>query len=223
MGLTNQNILLTSILGSKIAKKLPRFEAVQNEGAKHVLPPIPFLPLQKQVKVEPPEEYEWDTNYIVMPTHIPEEQQFFPLKFRKINDAQWYLLPYEPMITISGKNNIVKRNVAKKSKFIGTIKEFWSQDDYQITITGAMYGAIEAGTIEDCYPIEQFEKLRDYITEPMGVEINCYPLNLLGITKIVVEEFTLPFTKGENVQAYEIKALSDDTYDLLVKRDSKDV
>jgi hypothetical protein len=224
MRLTNQNILLASLLGSKIAKKLPRFEAVQNELAKHVLPPIPFLPLQKQAKVEPPEEYEWDADYIVMPTHIPEEQQFFPVKFRKINDTQWYLLPYEPMITISGKNNIVKREVAKKradKNFYGSIKEYWNQGDYEITITGAMYGAIETGSIEDCFPIEQFKNLKEFMLNPEGIEINCYPLNLLDITKVVIEEFSFPFTKGENVQAYEIKAVSDSYYELLIER--KDV
>lgn len=223
MGLTNQNILLASLLGSKIAKKLPRFEAVQNELAKHVTPPIPFLPLQKQIKAEPPEEYEWDANYRVMFTHIPEDQQFFPVKFKKITGNQWYLLPYEPMITISGKNNIVKRDVAKKKNLKGSVKERWSQDDYQITITGALYGAIETGSVEECYPKEQFEKLHEFVTDPQGIAIDCYPLKLLGIQHIVVEEFTFPFTKGENVQAYEIKAFSNDTYELLIKREPKDV
>lgn len=221
MGLTNQSILLASLLGSKIAKKLPRFEAVQNEMSKHVLPPIPFLPLQKEVNIEPVVTYDLDVDYNVMPAQIPENQQFFPVKLKKITGNQWYLLPYEPMITISGRNNIIKRDVAKKNNLIGSIKERWSQNDYEITITGALYGAIETGSIEECYPKEQFKKLHEFVTDPQGIEIDCHPLNLLGIQHIVVEDFTFPFTKGENVQAYEIKAYSDDSYDLLIKRESE--
>lgn len=217
MKINNKNLLLAGLLGSKVAKKLPRFEALENELAKHVLPPKPFLPLKNKSRFTY-QEVDWNDKFMVMPEQIPEDKQFFPVKIRNINDSQWYLLPYEPMITISGKNNIIKREVAKKGNdknLFGTIKEYWSQDDYEITITGALYGALETGSVDDCYPKEDFRALKEFILNPQGIEIDCQPLKLLDITRIVVEDFTFPFTKGENVQAYEIKAVSDSTYDLF--------
>ena len=51
--------------------------------------------------------------------------------------------------------------------------------------------------------------------------VYCEPLQLLGINRIVIEEMSFPFTKGENVQAYEISALSDFDFNLLLEE--KDV
>ena len=54
--------------------------------------------------------------------------------------------------------------------------------------------------------------------------IQCEPLQLLGIDWIVVEEMNFPFTKGENVQAYEISVISDFEYSLLLEEtDIQDV
>jgi hypothetical protein len=49
------------------------------------------------------------------------------------------------------------------------------------------------------------------------IYIFCHPLEAVGIIKVVVEDFTFPFTKGENVQAYDLKLTSDSVYSLLVK------
>ena len=46
MKLTNENVLMASLLGSNVVEKLPRFETIQNELSKHVLPPINFLPVR---------------------------------------------------------------------------------------------------------------------------------------------------------------------------------
>ena len=125
------------------------------------------------------------------------------------------------MINISGKNTIVRRNVAKaKTKggleLGGSIKERWNQGDYDITITGVLIGSLLTGNVEDCFPREDFEKLRDFMTAPKSLKVYCEPLQLLGINQIVIEDFSFPFTKGENVQAYEIKCYSDFDYKLLL-------
>jgi len=231
--MTDKQILYASLIGSKLAKAIPRFAAVQNELQKHVLYPIPFLPFQNEV--EQARAYYWDESKLGtawgVQTSIPKEKQFFPCLIMRPDDAEWWMLPYEPMINISGKNTIVKRNVAKKNamkndvgntRYFGTIKEYWAQDDYEITITGALYGAIERGSVEECFPLEDFLMLKDYLTQsPHGLAIQCFPLNNLGIHNIVIEDFSFPFTKGEYVQAYEIKAVSDGWYDLFISDDGK--
>ncbi len=208
MQLSNEQILFSSMMGSKVAGAVPRFELVENELAKHVLPPVSILPIKGQKNTQK--------------SKIPKAEQFFPFSFFG-EDGKEYMLPYEPLINISSKNNIIRRRVAKtstKSKIEGTIKEHWSRDDYEITITGALYGSILTGDVSQCFPRRDFEQLAKFMTTPQRLKINCEILQLLGINYIVVESFTFPFTKGENVQAYEIKAYSDFTHNLLFEIDN---
>lgn len=217
----NQELLFASLVGSKIVKMVPALESVQNELMKRVLPPIPFLPFRNEdgvIEVNS-EQYEnlWQAD-----APQSEAQQFFPLSLSIDKGETWFRLPYEPLISISGKNTIAKRKVAKwnadvSKQMTGTIKERWSQDDYEITITGALMGSILTGNVEDCFPRADFEKLRKVLTHSKEIEVACPIFELLGINKIAVDDFSFPFTKGENVQAYEIKACSDFSYNLLME------
>jgi len=215
MKLNQQDILYASLLGSQVTKSIPRFTAVQNQLMKHVLPPINFLPLQSQNVAVKEVSGDVRGNLWQADAPTPEDGQFFPLSF-VADDGVKYLLPYEPLVSIIGKNTIVRRNVAKANGVIGSVKERWNQADYEITITGALVGSIITGSVEDCYPRADFERLRDYMTTAQALTVYCEPLQLLGISKIVIEDFSFPFTKGENVQAYEIKAYSDFAYNLLL-------
>ena len=223
----NQEILFASLVGSKIVEMVPRLSAVQNELMKHVLPPIPFLPFRndtgvEKIKVSALESTTWQADF-----PLDESQQFFPLSLSIDEGATWFRLPYEPLISISGKNVIAKRRVAKSEnnvttdlkagEFFGTVKERWSQDDYEITITGVLMGSILKGTFEDCFPRADFEKLKKILTHSKHIKVKCAPFELLGINSIVIDDFSLPFTKGENVQAYEIKCCSDFSYNLLME------
>lgn len=215
MKLNQQDILYASLLGSQVTKSLSRFTAVQNELMKHVLPPINFLPLMNR-------EIGLSDGPLIITDDLwkadgptAEDRQFFPFSFAG-DDGVKYLLPYEPLVSISGKNILVRRNVAKASGVIGSVKERWNQADYEITITGVLMGSIITGNVDDCYPREDFERLRDYMTKAKALTVYCEPLQLLGINKIAIEDFSFPFTKGENVQAYEIKAYSDFSYGLLL-------
>lgn len=229
--ITNKEILFASFLGSKIADAIPRLTNVQNELMKHVLPPIPFLPLQNKDTVKKQESgflfpsqnrerqqsrlaleaREWRADF-----QKPEEEQFFPLSLSLTKNGQRFLLPYEPFITVNGKNNIVKRQVAKADRLRGTIKERWNADDFEINITGVLYGSQEIGRYEQAFPEEDFTALFSFLRAAGPVYAWSKPLSNLGITKIVIEEYSFPFTKGENVQAYDIKCSSDDNYSLIV-------
>ncbi|OBX20958.1 MULTISPECIES: DUF6046 domain-containing protein [Bizionia] len=212
-------IIFSSLIG---VAKTNRFQVVQNELSKHVLPPIPFLGYKRKdqigsVKNDISQEL-WKAN-----APLSADDQFFPFYFVG-SDGVKYLLPYEPMINIGGKNTIIRRNVAKaKTKggreVGGSIKERWNQGDYDISITGVLIGSLLTGNVEDCFPREDFEKLRDFMTTPKSLKVYCEPLQLLGINQIVIEDFSFPFTKGENVQAYEIKCYSDFDYKLLLDID----
>jgi len=223
MEFNEKSILFASLLGSKVAQQIPRFETVQNEIGKRVLPPISFLPFKnKPVKINEPEGNFNPGELWMADAPKSESEQFFP--FTLIDElGREFLLPYEPMLSISSKNNIVKRTVAKADdfKYQGTVKERWSRDDYEIKITGVLIGSILTGDVSQCYPKEDFEKLKNFLEGKSSWMVYCEPLQLLGINRIVIEEMSFPFTKGENVQAYEISALSDFDFNLLLEE--KDV
>ena len=225
MEFNEKSILFASLLGSKVAQQIPRFETLQNKLGKHVLP----LPPRILIPVA-----SWDSRAGYESTgdvkagelwmaDAPksESEQFFPFTFIDEN-GQKYLLPYEPMLSITSANNIVERTVAKAGddiKYQGTVKERWSRGDYEIKITGVLIGSILTGDVSQCYPKSDFEKLRDILESRKSWGIECEPLQLLGISKIVVYDMNFPFTKGENVQAYEISVKSDFDYNLLLEEE----
>lgn len=221
MELTGKDLIFASLMGSNAVGTIQRAQLVQNELSKHVLPAIPFLPFQNESVIA---HETLNTAFLINQTDlpIPEDQQFFPLSFSLTENGQKWLFPYEPMITISSGNTVIKRNVAKQGdKLIGTIKERWNRKDFDLTVTGVLMGSLMTGKVEDCFPREQMQRLFEFLKYNKEFYIYCAPLEILGIIKVVVEDYTFPFTKGENVQAYDLKLTSDDFYNLLVIEENK--
>lgn len=128
----------------------------------------------------------------------------------RLEGEEWWLLPYEPIITINGKNVITKKQVAK-GKVRGSIKERWSQDDYQISISGILMNPKGTG-----YPDEDVKALKK-LCEAAKVQVMCPLFEIFSIDQIVIESFDFPFTSGPFNQAYTIGAVSDDIYKLLLR------
>lgn len=133
-----------------------------------------------------------------------------PMRLKRPDDKEWFLLPLEPLVSVSGKNTIVRRKVAK-SKLSGTVKERWSQDDYEVTIQGVVSGADESK-----YPESSLRKLLELFDERGAVEVEQEILLLFGIHHLAIESASFPHTKGMNNQNYEIKAYSDNPAELLI-------
>lgn len=224
MALDNQDILFASLLGSHAVGQIQRFNALQNELQKHVLPPIPFLPFKNTIDIAQKEktsdvQFTWEAD-----TPLSEAQQYQPTSFAFEGRNTKFLFPYEPMLTISSGNTIAESNVAKQGDaFRGTIKERWSANDWDITITGVLIGSMLRGTHEDCFPRKQLDELFEYLIAAKRIQIFNAALEPLGILYCVVYDYSFPFTKGENVQAYEIKCKSDDAFNLLIQTENQNV
>ena len=134
----------------------------------------------------------------------------FPLYFA-VEGGPWWMLPYEPQVTIQGSNVLVKKQV-QKGAVRGTIKERWAQGDFSLTISGILMG--EDGQ----YPEDDVKKLRSYC-EAGKILVKSPQMELFSITQIVVEDWSIPFTAGQANQAYTINAVSDDIYKLLLRRE----
>ena len=150
-----------------------------------------------------------DSNKMKITTDSSNVSQF-PLTFKCVA-LDDFTFPIEPIITLSFKNVITRRTVAKGKKR-GTVKERWTEDDVDITISGIFINTED----ETAYPTE-VDKLRAFIEQPTAIDVVCKLLNDRGINQIAIESLNLPPTKGQNNQAFEIKAYSDDIFELLVE------
>jgi len=134
-----------------------------------------------------------------------------PVKFRLDSESSdgGFWLPLDPLLSVSGKN-IIRRRYVAKSRMRGSIKETWSQDDYEITIAGVLQD-------DDRECLEDYIlRLRGYLEASEAVHITCDLLNnVFGIMRVAIESYDFPFTKGMENQAFTIKAYSDDNYQLL--------
>lgn len=134
-----------------------------------------------------------------------------PLCFRldKAGAEDW-LFPYEPMISLTGKNIITKRHVSK-GHIRGSIKERWTQDDYDIRIEGILM------TQDGTYPEADVARLRAFC-EASQVIATSPLLEIFGISRLVIEQWEIPFTSGQANQNFSLSCVSDDIYKLLLKK-----
>lgn len=203
--MTNKDLIFSALMGSGSFKMIERLNLVQNDLTQKGLPNIPFL--RQNIEVD----------------SIPENKQYFPLSFSFTENGTKWTFPFEPLISISGGNDIKKANVSKHgldkkgNQLAGTTKTRMHRKDFDITITGILMGKQLQGKPEDCFPIKQMTDLLKYLIHSGSLFVYSHPLETLGINHIVIEDYSFPFTKGENMQAYEIKALSDYPYSLIIK------
>lgn len=162
---------------------------------------------QKQPETKP-HVFEGDN---LKPSTAYVVNQIFPLKFKLETDSEYWTFPIEPLISIKGKNIITRRYVAK-NKGRGSVKEYWAQDDYDITISGVFIHNQDA----HAYPEKDVFALRRFCESGSPIMVLCPLLKSYGIFRMVIEDWDLPFTKGENIQSYTLKCLSDDDYELLI-------
>lgn len=175
----------------------------------------PYMRLQhKAIAKVDPDEY---SDKVFTQDQLPSEASNAlgvpmqcPLWMKREEDAEYWLLPYEAIITIHGKNIIAKKQVAK-GKVRGSIKERWAQDDYQVNISGILMA-------ENGYPEADVKKLRT-ICEATKVQVMSPIFELFSIDRLVIESFDFPFTSGPGNQAYTIGAVSDDIYKLLLRKE----
>lgn len=132
----------------------------------------------------------------------------FPLTFKVVGLTP-FTFPLDPLVSLSFKNVISRRTVAKGNKR-GTIKERFTSDDVEIIISGVFISN------DENYP-EEVDKLREYCEVPIAIKVDCTLINNRGIDFIVIDAFDLPVTSGVNNQAFQIRAYSDDVYNLLIK------
>ena len=131
-----------------------------------------------------------------------------PLTLRR-EDGTAYAFALDPVLSVNGKNVIVRRYVAKGS-VTGSVKESWSQDDWEVTIAGVLIGETAKELNEMVNALSEVLESG----EVLRVE-NAWLNNGYGITQVVVESWQMPHTKGLTAQAYTIRCYSDSSINIL--------
>ena len=134
-----------------------------------------------------------------------------PLSLKWADEGEWWDLPLEPVVAVRGKNEIVKRSVLKvatgdKARR-GTVKELWSQGDYEVSIAGVLQSG------DGCeLPEAALRKLRKYCEGRESVEVLSPLLEIFGIRRLAIESYEFPHTAGLENQMYSLTCSSDDFY-----------
>ena len=149
------------------------------------------------------------TNALGVPMQLPVR-----LRLEEAGAEEW-LVPVEPMVSLTGQNIITRRRV-NKGRVKGSIKERWAEDDYSITVQGILVGA--GGK----YPEEDVARLRGFCEAGRVTVLNPL-LEIFGISHMVIEKWEIPFTSGSDNQNYTLSGYSDDIYKLLLSRDDLDI
>lgn len=112
------------------------------------------------------------------------------------------------LFSVAMQKNIVKTAV---QGFNGTVKEYTSDGDFEITIAGSIISPNP-----NTYPQEDVEKLLTLLSIPEPLEVTSEFLAFLGINTIVVDSYSLDQRAGfRNVQPFQIRALSDRPLELI--------
>jgi hypothetical protein len=106
------------------------------------------------------------------------------------------------LFQVAQSKNIVKTAV---QGFNGTVKEYTSDGDFEITVAGSI-----VGQNPNEYPENDVQKFIKLMSIPEPLEITSEFLGIFGITNVVVESFGLQQSAGfRNVQPFTIRMLSD--------------
>ncbi len=126
----------------------------------------------------------------------------------------------ECIITITQDRNIVTTPLQGMD---GTVKEYISDGDYQISIDAAISGYQE-GSLDyensKAYPMEQMKPLMKLLKLKDSLKVHCDFLTLFDITDAVVKTYGMIQETHSNRQSFNIQLLSDTAYEVKLKRDA---
>lgn len=140
-------------------------------------------------------------------------------------DSETMFFP-EAVVNISRERNIVATPVLNGK---GTVKEMITNGDLNLSISLAIVSTSEDGDYDghstryyDTYPYKGVERLRKMLDEPKRLDIVSDFLRLFdldgGDFGIVVKSYSVNQETATNRQVFEITAVSDYDYNLLIEQ-----
>lgn len=114
------------------------------------------------------------------------------------------------LIEVKQNRNIITTSIMGRN---GTVKEYISDNDYQIKIKGLL-----SSNAQNIYPQEQMNTLREFCTAIATIPVQSNVLDYFGIRNIVIMDYEFIQLEGDRSNVpFEITALSDIPYDIQLK------
>lgn len=133
-------------------------------------------------------------------SYFPELPKFLPLTINKNDIINEDLLLESAIVEVSNTKNIVSTAIQGRD---GTVKEFISNGDFQVSIQGSFaFKGLD-------WPRDNVALLRQFMEAGMALKVTHELLNSLGIFEIVVTDWSLPKSSFVNIMPYQINAISD--------------
>ncbi len=143
-------------------------------------------------------------------TQVITSLEIEPFKYNDLDGSQISILRGVKIdavvMTITQSKNIVTTPIQGRN---GTVKEYISDNDYQIEIEGVL------ATRDNSYPIDDVNNLIEILKAPVAIKMVSKYLAHFGITDVVVTGYEMPQSTGyENIQQFRISGLSDKPVEL---------
>jgi hypothetical protein len=132
---------------------------------------------------------------------------FQPLLLEHTEDKEQDLFLGNALVSYNQTKNVVQTMVNGRES---SIKEFISNGDYQIQVTGFIY------SIGYKYPIDKVIEFEKYMQKNVALKIQHEVLNSIGIYKVVVLDHAMPKTPQINIQTFSINLVSDKPLPLII-------
>lgn len=119
------------------------------------------------------------------------------------------LMMNDVTVNVSLQKEVVKTALVGRA---GTIKEYITDGDYQLSMSVGLVATDDNGEIIDQYPERAVAQLREILERPEALEVSSAFLDVFGIRRMVVTGFSAKQMTHSNRQVIEITALSDTEY-----------
>lgn len=123
----------------------------------------------------------------------------------------------ECIISVNQEKNIVTTALQGRN---GTVKEYISDGDYQISINAAVSSYEGEGTDYETvleYPEDKAKQVVELLELPETLSVQSDFLEVFGIKSVVVTGFSLEQETHSNRQSFQIQMLSDEPYEIKLR------
>lgn len=115
----------------------------------------------------------------------------------------------EAVVSVNLSKSIIKTQIVGMN---GTVKEYISSGDYDISIRTAVTAIDEAGNFIDSYPTDAVRKLKEILDVKSAIKVANDFFDMLNISSIVITGYNIDQMTDSNRQEVSIKAISDNEY-----------
>lgn len=119
----------------------------------------------------------------------------------------------DAVASVSRERRIVSTSMVGRD---GTVKEYINEGDWAVSLVVGIQ-QVDATGITDEYPVDELKTLKKFLDEKQSLRVQSAFLDVFGISRIVIKNFSVVQTTDQNYQGVSISAVSDEDIELVSK------